>query len=194
MQRESKLSGDWSISTRSDPVSSPGPEPFRYPRSAMGDRALEAYFRSMPWQAQPMESTSGPSPDSESFEWHRRPGLLLAIRYLRSHHVQVVETPLSELPKLSKRAIRLALRLFPKFLDRADLTFPVIIAGRGWSQIALDGRHRISKAIWTGHPSLPAVHVSGWYALELLFPGVYEVEWLALFLRKELRRSGRNRS
>jgi len=129
--------------------------------------------------------------DSESFVWHRRPGLLLAIRYLRNHHVEVVETPLTELPKLSKRAIRLALRLFPRFLERADLTFPVIIAGRGWYHIALDGRHRISKAIWTGHPSLPAVHVSWWYALELLFPGVYEVEWLVLFLRKELRRSGR---
>jgi hypothetical protein len=129
--------------------------------------------------------------DSGSFVWHRRPGLLLAIRYLRSHSVEVVETSLAELPQLSPRTIRLALRLFPRFLDRADLTFPVIIAGRGWSQIALDGRHRISKAIWTSRSSLPAVRVPWRFALELLFPGVYEVEWLVLFLRRELRRSGR---
>jgi len=128
--------------------------------------------------------------DSESYVWHRRPGLLLAIRYLRTHSVEVVDTPLAELPQLSERTIRLALRLFPKFLDRADLTFPIIIAGRGWSQIALDGRHRISKAIWTGRPSLLTVRVPWWFALELLFPGIYEVEWLALFLRRELRRSG----
>jgi hypothetical protein len=123
--------------------------------------------------------------------WHRRPGLILAIRYLRTHHVEVVETPLEALPRLSRTMIRLALRLFPKFLDRADMDFPVIIAGRGWYHMALDGRHRISKAIWTGRKSLPAVHVAWWYALELLIPGVYEVEWLALFLRNELRRSGR---
>lgn len=134
---------------------------------------------------------SGAVPDSESFVWHRRPGLLLAIRYLRTHHVEVVETPLTDLPRLSKRMIRFALWVFPKFLDRADLTFPVIIAGRGWYHIALDGRHRISKAIWTGRASLPAVHVAWWYALELLIPGIFEVEWLVLFLRKELRRSGR---
>jgi hypothetical protein len=129
--------------------------------------------------------------DSQAFVWHRRPGLLLAIRYLRTHSIEVFNEPLDELPRLSRRTIRLALRLFPKFLDRADLTFPVIIAGRGWYQIALDGRHRISKAIWTGRGSLFAVRVPWWFALELLFPGVYEVEWLVLFLRRELRKSGR---
>lgn len=128
--------------------------------------------------------------DSESFRWHGRPGLILTIRYLRRHRVPVEETPLSELPHLSPRAIRLALRLFPKFLDRADLTFPVIIAGRGWAQIALDGRHRISKAIWTRTDRLLAVHVPWWFSLELLCPGVYEVEWLLLVLRGELRKAG----
>lgn len=132
-----------------------------------------------------------PSGDSETFVWHRRAGLLLAIRYLRTNHVEVVETPLDQLPRLSRRAIRLALRIFPRFLDRADLTFPVIIAGRGWYQIALDGRHRISKAIWTNRSSLPAVRVPWWFALELLCPGVFEVEWIVLYLRKEHRRSGR---
>jgi hypothetical protein len=129
--------------------------------------------------------------DSEAFVWHRRAGLILAIRYLRTHHVEVFDEPLAELPRLSKRMIRLALRLFPNFLDRADLTFPVIIAGRGWYQIALDGRHRISKATWIGHPSLPAVRVPWRFALELLCPGVYEVELLVLYLRREHRRSGR---
>lgn len=128
---------------------------------------------------------------SESFAWHHRAGLMLAIRFLRTHPVDVVETPLLQLPRLSRRAIRLALRLFPRFLDRADLEFPIIVAGRGWSQIALDGRHRISKAIWTNHPSLLTVRVPWWYALELLCPGVYEVEWVFLFLRRELRRAGR---
>ncbi len=88
---------------------------------------------------------------------------MLAIRYLRKHHEAVVETPLSELPRLSRSTIQLALRLFPRFLDRADVTFPIIIAGRGWYQIALDGRHRISKAIWTGIASLPTVRVAWWY-------------------------------
>lgn len=131
--------------------------------------------------------------DSSSFVWHRRAGLMLAIRYLRTHSIPVFEEPLSDLPKLSKRTIRLALRIFPKFLDRADVTFPVIIAGRGWYQIALDGRHRISKAIWTGLPTLHAVRVPWWYALELLCPGIYEVEWLVLFIRKELRLVGHRR-
>lgn len=129
---------------------------------------------------------------SLSYTWHRRPGLLLAIRYVRSHRVEVVQETLAELPRLSPRMIRLALWLFPRFLDRADLTFPIIVAGQGWYQIALDGRHRISKAIWTGVTHLPTVRVPWWYSLELLFPGVYEVEWLVLFLRKELRRSGRH--
>jgi hypothetical protein len=128
--------------------------------------------------------------DSSAFLWHRRAGLLLAIRYLRMHPIEVEETPLSELPHLSKRMIRFALWVFPKFLDRADLSFPVIIAGRGWAQIALDGRHRISKATMTGHPGLLAVHVPWWFAIELLFPGVYEVEWLVLFLRREHRKRG----
>lgn len=118
---------------------------------------------------------------------------MLAIRYLQRHPVPVFEEPLSDLPRLSRRTIRFALRLFPNFLDRADLTFPVIIAGRGWYQIALDGRHRISKAIWTNAPSLHAVRVPWRFALELLLPGIYEVEWLALFLRKELRRAGHRR-
>ncbi|HXQ48391.1 MAG TPA: hypothetical protein VN842_01235 [Thermoplasmata archaeon] len=129
--------------------------------------------------------------DSEAYVWHRRAGLILAIRYLRTHHVEVVDTPMDELPKLSRRMIRLALRMFPRFLDRADLAFPVIIAGRGWYQIALDGRHRISKAIWTDHPSLPTVRVPWRFALEILCPGVYEVELLVLYLRREHRRSGR---
>jgi len=131
--------------------------------------------------------------DSSHFVWHRRAGLLLAIRYLKTHRVPVFEEPLGDLPRLSKRTIRLALRLFPRFLDRADLTFPVIVAGRGWYQIALDGRHRISKATWTGLPSLHAVRVPWWFALELLIPGIYEVEWVVLYLRKELRRAGHRR-
>jgi hypothetical protein len=131
--------------------------------------------------------------DSGSFVWQRRAGLLLAIRYLRTHSVPVFEEPLGDLPQLSKRTIQLALRLFPRFLDRADLSFPVIIAGRGWYQIALDGRHRISKAIWTGVPTLHAVRVPWAFALELLIPGVYEVEWLVLFVRKEVRRPGHRR-
>ncbi len=127
---------------------------------------------------------------SSAYVWHYRPGLILAIRYLRKYSLAVFEEPLSDLPRLSRRTIALALRLFPRFLDRADLSYPVIVAGRGWYQIALDGRHRISKAIWTGRPSLHAVRVPWWFALELLCPGVYEVEWLVLFLRKELRRAG----
>lgn len=129
--------------------------------------------------------------DSLHFSWHRRAGLFLSIRYLRSRPVPVEETPLAELPHLSRTAIRLALRMFPDFLSRADLSFPIIIAGRGRFQLTLDGRHRISKAIWTGRSPLLTVRVPWWYALELLFPGVYEVEWLALFLRKELRKAGR---
>ena len=100
-------------------------------------------------------------------------------------------TPLEQLPRLSRGAIRVALRLFPEFLDRADLTFPIIVAGRGWYQLALDGRHRISKATWTGHGSLPTVRVPFWFALELLLPGVFEVEWLVLFVRRELRKTTR---
>ncbi|HTT15610.1 MAG TPA: hypothetical protein VMG81_07565 [Thermoplasmata archaeon] len=126
---------------------------------------------------------------SASVAWHRRAGVFLAVHYLRTHAVPVEETPLAELPRLSKRMIGLALRWFPHFLDRADLRFPIIVAGRGWYQIALDGRHRISKAIWTDTERLPTVRVPAWFALELLFPGVYEVEWLVLFTRDELRRS-----
>lgn len=128
---------------------------------------------------------------SPSYEWHRRPGLFLAIRYLRHHPVPVVATSMAELPRLSPRMIRLALRWFPGFLDRADLTFPVIIAGRGWYQIALDGRHRISKAIWTGATHLPTARVPWILALELLIPPIFEVEWLFLFVRRELRKAGR---
>ena len=132
--------------------------------------------------------------DSRSIPWHRRAGVFLAVGYLRRHPVELEEEPLAQLPQLSKRAIALALRWFPRFLDRADLTFPIIVAGRGWYQIALDGRHRISKAIWTGHASLPVARVPLWYALEILTPGVFEVEWLYLFLRREHRRAGRLRS
>jgi hypothetical protein len=128
--------------------------------------------------------------DSQHVLWHRRAGLFLATRYLRRHRVPVVEAPLAELPRLSRATIRLALRLFPRFLDRADLTFPIIVAGRGAYQIALDGRHRISKAIWTGVQHLPTVRVPLGYAAEILIPGVYEVEWLYLFLRAEARPAG----
>jgi hypothetical protein len=130
--------------------------------------------------------------DSTTVPWHRRAGVFLAVRYLRSHPVPVEVTPLSHLPRLSKRMIRFALRLFPAFLDRADLTFPIIVAGRGWYQIALDGRHRISKAIWTGHGELPTVRVPLWYAVELLCPGIFEVEWVYLFARRELRKTSRH--
>lgn len=131
--------------------------------------------------------------DSSHYTWHYRPGLCLATRYLKRHPVPVTETPLAELPRLSRRMIRFALSVSPRFLDRADLRFPVIIAGRGWYHIALDGRHRISKAIWIGQPSLPAVRVPWAYALELLFPGPFEVEWLILAIRGELRRAGHRR-
>jgi hypothetical protein len=78
--------------------------------------------------------------------------------------------------------------LFPRLLDRADLSFPVIVAGKRWYKIALDGRHRISKATWTDLCELPAVRVPIWFALELVIPGVYEVEWLGLFLVHKLRK------
>ena len=122
--------------------------------------------------------------------WHYRAGVCLAVHHLRRNPVPVVETPLEELPRLSRWMIRLALRLSPAFLDRADLHFPIIVAGRGWYQIALDGRHRISKAIWVGHGHLPTVRVPWWHALELLVPGIFEAEWLLLFLRGELRTAG----
>jgi hypothetical protein len=128
--------------------------------------------------------------DSSSYVWHRRAGVFLAVRHLRRYRVPVVETPLEKLPRLSKRMVGLALRIFPKFLDRADLDFPIVVAGRGWYQIALDGRHRISKAIWTGRSGLPTVRVPWVFALELLLPGIYEVEWLALLIRREFRRIG----
>jgi len=115
----------------------------------------------------------------------------LAIRRLNRRSVPIVPEPLTQLPRLSKRVIRLALRLSPGFLDRADVSFPVIIAGRGWYQVALDGRHRICKTIWTGRTELPTVRVPFWYVLELVVPGVYEVEWLFLYLRRELRKPGR---
>lgn len=126
---------------------------------------------------------------STTVAWQRRAGVFLAIRYLKSHPTPVISTPLSELPQLSKRAIRWAVRLFPGFLDRADLSFPIIVAGRSWYQIALDGRHRISKAIWTGVGELPMVRVPFYYSFELLFPGVYEAEGLVLALRRELERT-----
>jgi len=128
--------------------------------------------------------------DSTSFDWHARPGEVLVARHLRTHPFPVRSTALTDLPQLSKRVIRFALRLFPRFLDRADLSFPIVVAGKGWYQIALDGRHRISKATWTGRDELLAVRVPLWFALELLIPGVYEVEWLGLFLRQRLRKAG----
>lgn len=128
---------------------------------------------------------------SRKVRFHYRPGLFFATHYLRRHDVPVQETALEHLPRLSRRAIRLALWLFPRFLDRADLTFPIIVAGRGWYQIALDGRHRISRAIWTGARSLPTVRVPWRYAIELLVPPVFATEWVALVVRKELRRAGR---
>ena len=128
--------------------------------------------------------------DSGDVVWHRRPGLFLAVRYLRRHRIPVRPTPLRELPQLSPGMIRFALRLFPRFLDRADLTFPIIVAGHGWFQVALDGRHRLSKAIWTGQTHLYTVRVPWRYALELLVPGPFVAEWVYLFLRDELRRAG----
>lgn len=128
---------------------------------------------------------------STELDWHRRAGVFLAVRYLRRHPVPVGPVPMTELPRFSRGAIALAIRIFPHFLDRADVTFPVIIAGRGWYQVALDGRHRISKAIWTGMSQLPAVRVPWGYALELLIPPIYEVEWLLLYSRNELRKAAR---
>lgn len=128
--------------------------------------------------------------DSSEVRWHRRAGLFLAVRYLRHRRVPIVRTPLAELPRLSPTVIRWALRLFPRFFDHADMEFPIIVAGRSWYQIALDGRHRLSRAIWTGRGDLPVARVPLRYAAELLVPGVFEVEWLLLFLRKELRRAG----
>ncbi len=127
---------------------------------------------------------------STQYRWHYRPGVFLAVRYLRDHAVPVIDVPLAKLPKLSRRMIRLALRLNPRFLDRADLTFPIIVAGRGRLQLTLDGRHRISKAIHQGISPVPTVHVPFWFATELVFPGVYELEWVVLFLRGELARAG----
>jgi len=127
-------------------------------------------------------------PDSTGLDWQPRPGVILATRYLRTHPISVLSTPLADLPRLSKKVIRFALRLFPRFLERADLSFPIIVAGKGWYKITLDGRHRISRATWTDCRELPVVQVPVWFALELLMPGVYEVEWLGLFLGRNLRR------
>jgi hypothetical protein len=128
--------------------------------------------------------------DSSHFRFHYRAGVFLATRHLRRHAEPILETPLDELPHLSKRMIAFALRVYPKFLDRADMEFPIIVAGRGWSQIALDGRHRIAKAIWTGRPSLPTVRVPWGLAIEILIPPVYTAEWVYLAARDELRRAG----
>ena len=130
--------------------------------------------------------------DSSGVRFHYRPGLFVATRYLRRHAVPIHDTPLEHLPHLSPGMIRFALWIYPRFLDRADLTFPIIVAGRGWYQIALDGRHRISKAIWTGQRSLPTVRVPWIFAIEILLPPVFTGEWLFLVARKELRRSGRH--
>jgi hypothetical protein len=130
-------------------------------------------------------------PHSRLVRFHYRPGLFLATRYLREHEVPVEDTPLAEPPHRSKRMIRLALRLYPAFLDHADLSFPLIVAGRGRYQIALDGRHHLSREIWTGTGSLPTVRVPWRYSIELLIPPVFAAEWLFLLARKELRRAGR---
>ncbi|HXY46354.1 MAG TPA: hypothetical protein VEK13_00450 [Thermoplasmata archaeon] len=124
--------------------------------------------------------------DSTSFDWHARPGVILATRHLRTHAIPVRSTPLAELPRLSKKVIRFGLRLFPGLFDHVDLSFPIIVAGKDWYKITLDGRHRISKATWTGRSELPAVRVPVWFALELLIPGVYEIEWLGLILGRKL--------
>ncbi len=128
---------------------------------------------------------------STEYRFHLRPGLFLATRYLRRRPIPVFDTSREHLPHLSRRTIAFALRLYPRFLDRADVNFPIVVAGHGWYQVALDGRHRISKAIWTGVPSLPTVRVPWVFALEILVPPVYLGEWLYLFARRELRRSGR---
>lgn len=135
-----------------------------------------------------------PVTDSAHLDWHAKPGVVLAARYLRTHAIPVLSTPLAELPRFSKKVIRFALRWFPGFLDHADLSAPIIVAGKGWYKIALDGRHRISKATWTGHSELPAVRVPLWFALELIIPGVYEVEWFGLFLGRHLRKRATSRS
>jgi hypothetical protein len=127
--------------------------------------------------------------ESTSIDWHAQPGVMLAHRYLRTHPIPVASTPLARLPRLSKRVIRFALRLNAGFFDRADFSFPIIVAGKGWYKIALDGRHRIAKATWTGRSELPTVRVPLRFAVELLLPGVYEVEWLGLFLGRRLRKS-----
>jgi len=97
--------------------------------------------------------------DSTALHWHSRPGVMLAARYLRAHPVPIVWTPLSDLPQLSKRVIRFALRLFPGFLDKADLSFPIIVAGRDWYKIALDGPkrppHRTRSALVRARAPLP---------------------------------------
>ncbi len=130
---------------------------------------------------------------SPGYPWRPEPGLLLARRYLERTPVEVVDTPLTELPQLSRRVIALALRIAPSYLDRTDLSVPSIVAGRGPTEIALDGRHRLSKAIWTGRSSLPTVRVPWRYALELIVPGPFEAEWLYLRLRRALRRVSRSR-
>lgn len=72
---------------------------------------------------------------SLSVRFHYRPGLFLATHYLRRHSVPVIETPLEHLPRLSRTVIRFALWVFPRFLGRADMTLPIVVAGRGWYQI-----------------------------------------------------------
>lgn len=128
--------------------------------------------------------------DSRAYPWEPRAGVILAVRYVRTRPLHVRTTPLEHLPRLSRRMIRAALFLFPHYLDRADLSFPIIVAGRGWYQITLDGRHRLSKALMIDQEFLPTVRVPWAFALELLIPGVFEVEWAALRLA---RRFGRRR-
>jgi hypothetical protein len=129
--------------------------------------------------------------DSRAVRWAARPGLLAAKRHLERHPVAVEETPLDVLPRLSRRAIGLALWISPGFLDGANLDVPVILAGNRGFQMVLDGRHRLSKATWEGLPSIRSVRLPLIYAAELLVPGVYEVEWLYLTLRRRARATPR---
>lgn len=131
-----------------------------------------------------MPARSRTGVDSRAVRWAARPGLLAAKRHLERHPVPVEETPLDALPRLSRRAIGLALRVSPGFLDGVNLEMPVILAGNRWFQMVLDGRHRLSKATWEGLPLIRSVRLPLHYAAELLVPGVYEAEWLYLLLRR----------
>lgn len=128
---------------------------------------------------------------STEYCFRLRPGPVLATRYLPRRPIPVFDISREHLPHLSGRRIALALRRYPRFLDRADVNFPIVVAGHRWYQTALDGRHRNSKAIWTDVPSLPTGRVPWVFALEILVPPGYLGEWLCPVSLRELRRSGR---